>query len=58
MIVRIEDNKEFETEGCGCCGACYKLPQDRAKIIEDLKENISVAKEACAILGIDFKELM
>ena len=61
MIVSIFDVEEnvyqFTTNGCGCCSINLVLPEDREEIIKNLKENITVVKEGCELLGITLEEL-
>lgn len=59
MIAYVEsDEKRFRTDGCGCCSVNLYLPDDREKILKELKRNVEALKEATKVLGIDFLDFV
>lgn len=68
MIVSVYESDDnefiFTSNGCGCCSCNYYFNNvednhgDKQEIIDEIKRNVEVAKEACAILGIDIKTLL
>ena len=59
MIKSVDkDENEVYTVGCDCCSSALNLTRDREKIIEELKKNILVAVEGCALLKIPFKKFV
>lgn len=50
-----EDNKVYATTaGCGCCSeTLYK----KKEIVDQLKRNMSLLKQACDMLGISITDL-
>lgn len=62
MIVQVKNyqgHMEFTSDGCGCCSVTYGDPEfgplNEERVIEHLKDNVRVTKEACDALGIDFE---
>jgi len=55
MIV-LCDIDQVTTNGCGCCSETLYMDSDRTQILEELKQNIVVAKEVCLLLDVDFDE--
>ena len=59
MIAYVDSEEQrFRTTGCGCCSQDLYLEDDRDKILEQLKKNVKVLKEACEVLGVDFLEFV
>jgi hypothetical protein len=61
MIVSVwkEDNDvQCTTNGCGCCSVNLYGKSDRGEIIDEIKQNIKVAKEVCKLMKIDFNSLL
>lgn len=46
------------TNGCACCAKELRVKEDRNKIIRHLREQITVAREACKVLGIPFENIL
>lgn len=60
MIVGVDNSEnqaEFQTDGCGCCSVVYYKGKDDKKIIDNIDDNIRIAKKACDAMGINFKKL-
>jgi hypothetical protein len=48
----------MQTNGCACCSKQLRVKEDRNKIIRHLREQITVAREACKVLGIPFDNIL
>jgi hypothetical protein len=46
------------TNGCGCCSEILYMDSNQTQILEELKQNIIVAKEVCLLLDVNFDEFI
>lgn len=59
MITYVDsEEKQFRTDGCGCCSVDLYLEDDREEILKELKRNVDAVKEGCKVLGVDFLEFV
>jgi hypothetical protein len=57
MIV-LCDVDTVTTNGCGCCSEILYMDSNREEILNELKQNIIVAKEVCMLLEVDFDKFV
>jgi len=53
-----DESAVFITSGCGCCSSQLYPEVDREEILKQLKRNVDIVKESCAILDIDYLEFV
>ena len=60
-ISKVFKSEDFEayTEGCGCCSSVIDVnDENKEELLKEIEDNISVAKEICEKLNVDFENFV